>query len=96
VEGSCAVAILRSACGCSGAAAGDTLELGSGDGYVYVATPGSPVSAGLMFYPQDASHFTAFDPVTGATTRLAFGDPQGSSFRVTLPDGRTLNARRLP
>lgn len=45
-----------------------------------------------MFFPQDAAHFTGFDPATNALTQLTFDDNGGARF--TLADGQRIEARR--
>ena len=71
----------------------DTLELRTGTGYLYAAPNGLDVPTNVMFFPQDAGHFTAFDPANRTFTRLRFGASGDPSLAVELSDGRRVSLR---
>jgi CubicO group peptidase (beta-lactamase class C family) len=71
----------------------DTLELRAGPGYLYAEANRLEVPTDVIFFPQDASHFTGFDPPGGSQTRLWF-DPVGDALTVELANGQRIVARR--
>jgi len=71
------------------AAGADTIELRAGDGWLYALENHAGISGTAMFFPQDGTHFTAFDPQSRTLTRLDFA---GDSAVFTLPDGRRVSA----
>ena len=67
------------------------LELRAGSGYLYAVENALEIPTNVMFFPQDASRYTAFDPATGALTRLQL---HGSDLTVTLASGRHVAGKR--
>jgi hypothetical protein len=47
-----------------------------------------------MFFPQDADHFTAFDPSRRAVMRLEFSGTDRQLLAFALEGGRRVSARR--
>jgi CubicO group peptidase (beta-lactamase class C family) len=72
----------------------DILELRSGIGYLYAAGNRLDVPTTVMFFPQDSSSFTAFDPASRAVTRLEFGRDERRSAAIEFQDGRRVLLRR--
>jgi CubicO group peptidase (beta-lactamase class C family) len=70
----------------------DTLRLHAGPGYLYAEANRLEIPANVMFFPQDRSHFTAFDPPSGHQTRMWFGQGDGS-VTVERLDGQRVVAR---
>ena len=73
---------------------GRALQLRMTNDYLYFAGNSPEVRADAMFFPQDASHFAAFDPVSRTITRLAFGSDGPDSFVLELASGKRVAARR--
>lgn len=69
----------------------DTLELRAQRAYLYATANRLDVSTNVMFFPQDSSRFTGFDPAARSLTRLTF---RGGELLAELPDGREVSARR--
>ena len=67
----------------------DTVDLLAGPAYLYAGENRLGIPTGVMFFPQDETHFTAYDPATRALTRLELAGP---SLTVTLADGRRVTA----
>jgi CubicO group peptidase (beta-lactamase class C family) len=72
----------------------DTLDINAGAGYLYAATNRLDVSTTVMFFPQDNSHFTGFDPAGRALTRLEFNRAGSRSLSIELTNGRRLSLQR--
>ena len=75
-------------------AGGETLELFAAPGYLYVTANSLGVPTNVMFFPQDAHHFTAFDPSNGSQARLSFAPGNAGAVTVELADGRRLTGSR--
>jgi hypothetical protein len=73
---------------------GDTLQLLAGPGYLYAAANAVQVPTNVMFFPQDAFHFTAFDPSTGNRTHLSFGLGKEGTVMIDLANGHRVVASR--
>jgi hypothetical protein len=71
----------------------DTLDLRAGSGYLYAGANRIEIPTDVIFYPQDPSHFTGFDPPGGSQTRLWF-EPVGGDLTVELANGRRIVAKR--
>ena len=69
------------------------LDLRAASGYLYTVENALEIPTNVMFFPQDASRYTAFDPATGALTRLQL---RGPTLTVTLPSGRRVTGKRSP
>jgi CubicO group peptidase (beta-lactamase class C family) len=72
----------------------DTLDINAGAGYLYAAANRLEVSTNVMFFPQDSSHFTGFDPASRTLTRLEFSRAGGRSLSIELANGRRLSLQR--
>jgi hypothetical protein len=72
----------------------DTLELRASAGHLYAMANRLAIPVNVMFFPQDGDHFTAFDPATGAVTRLEFSGARGESLAFASADGRGVSAQR--
>ena len=70
---------------------GEPLTLRVANNYLFFAGNVPDGLADAMFFPQDASHFTAFDPVTRSFTRLEF---EGDGFVLTLANGKNITTKR--
>ena len=73
---------------------GDTLVLRVGSNYLYAVSNTLQVPTNVMFFPQDRSNFTAFDPVSRTITRLQFSRAGTQSLVVKLGNGGRFAARR--
>jgi len=76
------------------ASAQDSLEVHAGPGYLYATANRLDVPTNVMFFPQDGSHFTAFDPANRAVTCLEFSRTGGRSVAIEFPDGRRVSLQR--
>jgi hypothetical protein len=72
----------------------DTLEFRAGPGYLYAAQNRLAVPTNVMFFPQDDSTFTGFDPASGVVTRLEFTRAGGRAVRIELAGGRRVLLQR--
>jgi CubicO group peptidase (beta-lactamase class C family) len=68
------------------------LVLHAANGYLYAGENTLEVPTNVMFFAQDDRHFTAFDPSSGALTRLQV-DREGS-LSIALQGGRRISGRR--
>ena len=73
---------------------GESLELLAAPGYLYAATNSLGVPTNVMFFPQDAQQFTAFDPSNGSQMKLSFAPGKEGSVTIELADGRRLTGSR--
>lgn len=71
----------------------DGLELRVGGDYLYALTNRLGVATNVLFFPQDSTSYTAFDPATGTETRLQFSQDRQSVIAV-LGEGRRIIAER--
>jgi CubicO group peptidase (beta-lactamase class C family) len=69
----------------------DSFQLRAAPGYLYADANQLGIPTELMFFPQDALHFTAFDPLSGNLSRLRFED---GSVTIDLLDGRRVTAKQ--
>lgn len=70
----------------------DTVDLLSGSAYLYAGENRLGIPTNVMFFPQDETHFTAYDPVTRTLTRLELAE---QALVLTLADGRRITADKL-
>jgi hypothetical protein len=61
---------------------------------LYVIVNPLDLPTNVMFFPQDANHFTAFDPASRALTHLEFTGADGQSLAFVLVGGRRVSAQR--
>jgi CubicO group peptidase (beta-lactamase class C family) len=73
---------------------GNTFELRAGPGYLYVTPNRLDIPTHVMFFPQDADHFTAFDPQRRAVMRLEFSGTGRQLLAFTLEGERRVSAQR--
>jgi CubicO group peptidase (beta-lactamase class C family) len=71
---------------------GRPLQLHAAHGYLYAGQNTLQVPADVMFFAQDDRRFTAFDPSSGAVTRLQVD--RGGSLSIELQGGRRISGRR--
>lgn len=64
----------------------------AGPAYLYALAIPLEVPTNVMFFPQEGGHFTAFDPASGAVTRLQV--KREGSLVIDLEGGRRASARR--
>lgn len=72
----------------------DSLELRAGGNYLYASTNTLRVPTSVMFFPQDSSSYTAFDPATGTRSRMRFS-PNRRAVTLELDEGRRVRAERV-
>jgi CubicO group peptidase (beta-lactamase class C family) len=72
----------------------DAVEFRATSDHLYALSNTLGVPTDVRFFAQDSSNFTAFDPATGAITRLRFGGRGGVVVEVELSDGRRVTAAR--
>ena len=75
------------------ATAAGWVTLSHGEHFLFANDNDPAIPTNVMFLPQDATHFTGFDPASGARTTLEF-DASLASLTMSLPGGIRVEAQR--